>query len=68
MGKAHDIAYGNSSGSTVYSVIVVPIDSSDPGGQVRLAPGETLRFGRAGSRRPSRSSSPGSSCPPPVTC
>ncbi|MFD4114424.1 FHA domain-containing protein [Streptomyces niveus] len=51
MGKAHDIAYGsgdgNSSGSTVYSVIVVPIDSSDPGGQVRLAPGETLRFGRA---------------------
>ncbi|MEV4994972.1 FHA domain-containing protein [Streptomyces niveus] len=27
--------------------MVVPIDSSDPGGQVRLAPGETLRFGRA---------------------
>ncbi|MGW6305566.1 FHA domain-containing protein [Streptomyces niveus] len=45
------MAYGsgdsNSSGSTVYSVIVVPIDSSDPAGQVRLAPGETLRFGRA---------------------
>ncbi|MFC8827243.1 FHA domain-containing protein [Streptomyces sp. NPDC057137] len=36
----------------MYSVIVVPIDSSRPDEQVRLAPGETLRFGRTPSDDP----------------
>lgn len=32
--------------STTYSIIVVPADCAGPGEQIRLAPGEALRFGR----------------------
>ncbi|WP_435888808.1 FHA domain-containing protein [Streptomyces niveus] len=43
MRRTYDRACGS---DTAYSVIVVPDDTAGPHEQVRLAPGETLRFGR----------------------
>ncbi|WP_228979923.1 FHA domain-containing protein [Streptomyces sp. DH12] len=38
----------------MYSIIVVPPRTTDPSGQIRLAPGETLRFGRGASAADAR--------------
>ncbi|MCX5392687.1 FHA domain-containing protein [Streptomyces sp. NBC_00094] len=36
----------------MFSIIVVPAHAADPGSQVRLAPGESLRFGRSSATAP----------------